>query len=74
MVFINFRAFGGGKICTANQGSHDDSQKNNSWYWEIGQKELTALIVCWYLTLRAVTTLQVGKTNSWVWGPKKVSV
>lgn len=34
---------------------------------EIGQKELT-MIVCWYLTLRAVTTLQVGKTNSWVWG------
>ena len=70
MVFINFRAFGGRKICTAHQGSHDDSQKNNSWYWEIGQKELTALIVCWYLTLRAVTTLQVGKQTAGCGGLK----
>lgn len=71
MVFINFRAFGGGKICTAHQGSHDDSQKNNSWYWEIGQKELTARIVCWYLTLRAATRLQVGEQTAGYGGLKR---
>lgn len=71
--FHQFPSFGVGEgtICIAHQWSHNDSQRSSSWYWEMGQKEQTALMVCWYLTLRAITGLQVGKQIAGCGGLKR---
>lgn len=63
----------GKNIYTAHQWSQSDSQRSHSWHRENGHQEQNCQIDCWFLPLRAIATLQVGKQITGCGGLKSAS-